>query len=105
MAVIAPPFVSWQELGDMRLHPQEGRDEVYTKARHTLAKQGRALGWGTGLEILPTASSPMAWKGTAGPATMDPSAPIEEKHGRAEQLTASESRVQPPEDKNNAPLP
>ena len=48
MAVIAPPFVSWQELGDLRLHPQEGRDEVRRKARHTRAKQGQALVPGLG---------------------------------------------------------
>lgn len=55
------------------------------------------LGWGTGLEMLPTASSPMAGQGREGPATMDPDVPIEEKLAGAEQRAASESRAQPPE--------
>lgn len=54
--------------------------------------------------MLPTASSPMAQHGSVDPATMDPNAPTGEKLARAEQHTACESRVQPPEleDKGSA---
>lgn len=95
MAVIVALFLSWWELGDLRLPLWEWKDGVCRKAEQSKGNH-QSLGLGTrprdALEL-------QSQKSTAGPATANAS--IDERHTGAEQHTAAESRVQTPKSGDN----